>query len=178
MIIHKITYAGDTPLFSDFIVTQTGPMQLTISGGIFQITGQARILDKKKIPPAFFQDGRAELMPDGKRARVWLQNKITKQIKDKSKRRTIVGNTVVNIVAHSTKDKYYQIDLRSPSDTVMLVDVNSWFSNVRKNITPDLTHTLVFPFLVPVGTTDLSGIDIKCFKVLPGFPPEQPEWEV
>jgi len=178
MIKQRIIYSGDTPLFSDFAVTQTDPMQLTISGGDFQITGQAKILEKKKVPADFLADGRAELMPDGKRVRVWLQDKVTKQIKDKSKRRTILGQTTVNAVAHPTKSKTYRVDLRSPSDIVMLVQVQSWLEDEPEPITSDLTHTLVFPFVVPPGTTDLSGIDIEVFTVLPGFPPETPEWEV
>ena len=178
MIKQRIIHAGDTPLFSDFAVAQTGPMQLTISGGDFQITGQAKILGKNKIPLAFLTDGRAELMPDGKRVRVWLQDKVTKQIQDKSKRRKIVGQTTVNIVAHPIKSKTYRIDLRSPSDTIMLVQAQSWLKDDPEPITSDLTHMLVFPFVIPPGTTDLSGIDIEVFTVLPGFPPSTPEWEV
>jgi len=178
MIIQRIIHAGDTPLFSDFTVAQTGPMQLTISGGEFQITGQARVIDLGKVPNAFFTDGRAELMPDGKRARVWLQDKITKQIMDKSKRRTVAGQTLINVIAHPTMKKTYQIDLRSPSDTVMLVQVQSWLEGQPIPKTSDLTHILAFPFIVPPGTTDLTGIDIEVFTVLTGFPPPTPEWEV
>jgi len=178
MIKERKIYAGDTPLFSDFTVNQTGPMELTLSGGDFQITGQAKILEKNKVPSVFLTDGRAEMMPDGKRVRVWLQDKITKQPTDKSKRRTIVGQTVVNVVAHAIKNKAYQVDLRSPSDTVMLVQVQSWLEDQTRPITSDLTHILVFPFVVMPGTTDLSGIDIEVFTVLPDFPPGSPEWEV
>lgn len=178
MIKPRIIHAGDTPLFSDFTVTQTGPMQLTVSGGDFQITGQAKILEKGKIPAQFLTDGRAELMPDGRRVRVWLQDKATKKIKDKSKRRTIVGQTTINVIAHATKSKAYRVDLSSPSDTVMLAQVQSWLEDEQEPVTSNLTHTLIFPFMVPPGTTDLSGINMEVFTVLPGFPPATPEWEV
>jgi len=179
MLKNRIIYAGDTPLFSDFTVTQTGPMQLTISGGDFWITGQARIVDKHKVPSDFFDDGRAERMPDGKRVRVWLQDKQTKQIMDKSKRRKIVGQTVVNITSHPTKTKEYRIDLESPTDIVMQIKIKSWLENQPVDkYGPNYTHFIVLPFTIPAGTTDLSGIDIEVFTVLPGFPPSTPEWEV
>lgn len=179
MITDRIIYAGDTPLFSDFTVAQTGLMELTVSGGQFQITGQAKLVKVNKVPPAFFSDGRAEMMPDGERARVWNQDKVTKQIKDKSKRRTIVGNTTISVVAHPTKDKRYYIDLESPSDVVMLVQTRFEFVGDIVGAPPvNHTHMVVLPFIVPAGTTDLSGIPIEAIKILPGFPPEAPEWEV
>jgi len=178
MIVQRSIYAGDTPLFSDFSVAQTGPMQLTISGGTFQITGQARIVPGVKVPAEFFNDGRAELLPDGKRARVWLQDRVTKRIKDKSKRRKVTGNTLLNVTAHPNKDKYYKVDLRSPSDVVMQVQTKNWLADQDEPITNDLTHILIFPFKVVPGTTDLSGIDIEVFTVLPGFPDKSAEWEV
>lgn len=178
MIKKRIIHAGETPLFSDFTVAQTGPMQLTVSGGSFQITGQARVLPKEKVPREFLEDGRAEMMPDGKRVRVWLQDKATKKIESKSFRRVIVGNTVINIVAHPTKDKNYRIDLESPSDTVMMVSTKSWLAGqLDVSYGPNYSHFIVLPFVVPSGTTDLSGINIEVFTVLPGFPPKPLAWE-
>lgn len=176
-IVERAIYAGDTPLFSDFTVAQTGPMQLTISSGDFQITGHAKILEKEKVPAAFLTDGRAEMMPDGKRVRAWLQDKATKEIKNKSKRRTLVGQTVIDVVSHPSENKNYRVDLRSPSDMVMLIQVQSWLEDQAVPVTNDLTHVLVFPFVVPSGTTDLIGITIQVFRVLPGFPAPTPEWE-
>jgi len=179
MITERIIHAGNTPLFSNFTVTQTGPMQLTVSGGDFQITGQASIMKRGEVPPAFFTDGRAELMPDGVRARVWHQDKVTKVIKDRSKRRTIVESTVVNILSHPTKARAYEVNLLSPSDILMQIQVDSWLED-QPDVpqSPNYTHILVFRFVVPPATTNLSGIDIRVLKVLPGFPIQSPEWEV
>jgi hypothetical protein len=175
-IVDRVIYAGKTPLFSDFVVTQSGPMQLEISGGEFQITGQAKHFDPSDVPPEFFSDGRAEMDDEGK-ARVWLQDKVTKQLKDKSKRRRIAETTTVNITADLSKTKSYRIDLRSPSDIEMLIQTQSWLDGERAPATEDLTHTLVFPFKVPVGTTNLNDLKIEVFKVLPGRQPAPLPWE-
>ena len=96
-IIQRIIHAGDTPLTSTCLVTQTAPMELTISACSFTTTGQAKIVNVAKVIgsladrtlPDFagrFKSGMDELqnrvlagdieyMPDGKRVRGWLRDR-------------------------------------------------------------------------------------------------------
>ena len=106
-ITERIIYAGNTPLASDCQVTQTGPMQLTISICSWTTTGQGRIFNTIMSLPAqagvgslaeAIRQGNAEWLPGGFRVRGWLTNK-QGNIIEKSRIRTLPINTVLNIVA-------------------------------------------------------------------------------
>lgn len=169
-IIERVIHAGDTPLASTCTVTQTGPMELTVLACSFTTTGQARIVAKEKVPslPNEIAAGRVQMMPDGKRVRGWLRNK-DGTIIDKSKTHTAVTSTALIITAGDTWVVYLT---DGPGVTMPVV--------LQKAGDPrpaNFVEFIVMPFTVPIGTTDLSTIDIEVFTVKPDFPPPRPLFE-
>ena len=163
-ITQRIIHAGDTPLASNCQVAQTGPMQLTVSACSWTTTGQAKIVHESKVPNLKNEiaAGRVERMPDGVRVRGWLRN-AQGNIIEKSRTRFIPAKIILNIVAGETWVAYL---VNGPGRTMVVT--------LQKRGEPRPTGTLdyiLFPFVVPAGTTDLSAINIQVFTVLPGFPP-------
>ena len=162
-ITQRIIHAGDTPLASNCQVTQTGPMQLTVSTCLWTTTGQAKIIHESKVPNLKNEiaAGRVERMPDGVRVRGWLRN-AQGNIIEKSRTRFILAKVILNIVAGNTWVAYLA---DGPGVTMNVV--------LQKEEDPKPTGTLdyiLFPFTVPVGTINLNTINLEVFTVLPGFP--------
>ena len=161
-ITQRIIHAGDTPLFSDCAVTQTGPMELSVATCRWTTRGEAGIAPKEKVSDLSnkIAAGQAEMMPDGKRARWWLTDN-QGNIIDKSRTR-VLPPTVLSISAGNTW-VVYMVD--GPGVT-MTLRLQPW-----TGISPEgVLNYLLMPFKVPAGTTDLNTIDIEVFTVLPGFP--------
>ena len=169
-ITQRVIYAGDTPLASTCQVTQTGPMELTVVPCTFTTTGEARILSR--LDSAFaltgigpvakaLREGKAEW--HGNRVRVWLHDKDGKIIERSV---TYHLTTTASIIV-------------PPGDTYLVYLVKSnpglkMDAILRSEAAPrpaNHIHPLVFEFTVPMGTTDLSGIDIEVFTVRPGHAP-------
>ncbi len=163
-ITQRIIHAGNTPLASDCVVTQTGPMQLTVSTCSWTTTGQAKIVHESKVPNLSNEIavGNVERMPYSRRVRGWLQDS-QGNIIEKSRTRFIPVPVVLNITAGETWVAYL---VNGPGVTMAVV------LQKRGELRPAGTlDYILFPFVVPVSTTDLSGIDIEVFTVRPDFPP-------
>ncbi|KKK79944.1 hypothetical protein LCGC14_2828420 [marine sediment metagenome] len=162
-ITQRIIYAGDTPLASTCAVTQTGPMELTISACSFTTTGRAKIVHESKVSNLQSQitAGRVERMPDGKRIRGWIHDK-QGNIIEKSK--THVRNVATTVtVPGPGRWVIYLLDGPGINLDVIL----QLWEDPRPT---KYVEYIVMPFVVPVGTTDLNTIDLEIFTVLPGFP--------
>jgi hypothetical protein len=168
-----LIYSGDTPLSSTIVVEQSGPMQLTVRAGSFTTTGQARIVPAASVPDlqSLIEAGRAEMLPDGQRARIWLQegDRLLR-----SETLTLAADTVFDLASDPEEAKCYQamlgIDANGQPEIVMR-------SRYESDEYPDWpqgwqpVQELIFEFAVPPGCNDLSGIDIYVLRVEPGFPP-------
>ncbi len=163
VITQRIIHAGDTPLTSTCLVMQTAPMELTISKCAFTTTGQARIVHQSRVPSLKNEiaAGRVERMPDGKRVRGWLRDR-QGNIIEKSKTHILNVATTV-IVPGPGRWVVYLTDGPGTNLNVVL----QLFDDQRPS---NYIEFIVMPFVMPVGTTDLSSIDIEVFTVLPGFP--------
>jgi len=184
VMTQRIIHAGDTPLASTCRVTQTDPMELTVSKCSFTTTGQARIVNVAKAIGSFVDQtlsdemerlasglqelhnkvlaGEVEYMPDNKRVRGWLKDK-KGNIIDKAKTRVLSAEVVLTILAPGRWVVYL-----TGNPGIKLNVVLQLHSDPRP---ANFVEYIVMPFVVPVGTTDLSGIDIEVFTVRPGFPP-------
>ncbi len=170
-IVERVIYAGDTPLFSDCSLTQTGPMELTVTPCTFATTGQARIFSRIQSLPAqagigalasAVRQGRAEWMHGGQRIRGWLTDKQGNIIEKSATWRLPVTN-VITVIPGET----YFIYLIKKAGVTMEVALIA--RSVPKPI--GYIHYLAFEFEVPLGTTDLNSIEIEVFTVRPDFPP-------
>ena len=180
MIKHEMSkgkiYAGDTPLLSTIAVEQTGSMQLTIRAGYFRSTGQARILDAAQKPGLsdLIAANKAEMMPDGRRVRVWLQDANGNPI-DKSKTYTLAADVVLEIVSDPIYDTLYEIDLISDGAATKILMQSKLDDGIEDYADYPAgwsrVHDLIYKFRVPAGAADISGIDIFVLEVRPGFPP-------
>lgn len=161
-IIERIIYAGDTPLASTCTVTQTGPMELTISACSLTTTGQAKIIKREKVRnlPTDILAGRAEIMPDNKWVRVWLKNKNGNFI-NKSKTYTLLNPVVLTIPPGNT----WVVYLTSKPGSRMGVVFQSWTSPRPTNF----IEYIIIEFNVPIGTINLNTIDIEILTVKPNF---------
>ena len=162
-ITQRIIHAGDTPLASTCVVTQTAPMELTVSKCTFTTTGQAKVVDASKVPSLKNEiaAGRVERMPDGKRVRGWLRDK-QGNIIDKSK--THVRN-VATAVTIPGPGQWVVYLLDGPGINLDVV-LQLWEDQRPTNY----VEFIVMPFMVPVGTANLNQINLEVFTVLPGFP--------
>lgn len=165
VVLERIIYAGDTPLASSCTVSQTGPMELTISACSWTTTGQARIVAKSSVPDLSNEiaAGRAQMMLDGRRVRGWLTDK-DGNIIEKARTRSLPVVSVLAVPA-GQRSAIYLVDGPGITMTAQLIDFNN---DQRPAGTLDY---IVLPFNVPAGTTDLSGIDIEVFTVIPGQVP-------
>jgi hypothetical protein len=168
-----LIYSGDTPLSSTIVVEQSGPMQLTVRAGYLTTTGQARIVPMDSVSnlQALIEAGRAEMLPDGQRARIWLQDggRLLR-----SQTLTLAADTVFDLASDPDEAKYYQamlgIDANGQPEIVMR-------SRFDEDEYPDWpqgwqpVQELVFEFMVPPGCSDLAGTDIYVLRVEAGFPP-------
>ena len=149
-----LIYAGDTSLNITIKVEQTGPMQLTVRAGSFTSTGQRR---KNK-------DG--EFLP-------WIEE---------PKTYTLAADQVLNLMSNPDFDKYHDIDLVSDGIAVDVLARSKLNDGIEELATYPVgwkqVHDLILPFIVPAGTTNLAGVDIYVWTVLPGFPTEMPANEV
>ena len=170
-VTERVIHAGDTPLFSDCMVTQTGPMELTITPCTFTTTGEARIFSAWQSIRAWIDNGplaeaistgRAEWMPDGRRIRGWLTDK-QGNIIEKSVTWRLPTAAIITV---------------TPGDTYFIYLVKKAGVTMETALVPvsdsspvGYIHFLAFEFDVPAGTTDLSSIAIEVFTVRPNFPP-------
>lgn len=162
-LVDRVIFAGDTPLASTCTVAQTGPMELTVFPCSFTTTGQARIVSKGRVAdlPNKIAEGRAEMMPDGKRVRGWLRDR-QGNIIEKSKRLFLPTPAVTTVPTGNTYFLYL-VEKAGPTLGVVLLSM----SDARPE---KYVHYLAFEFTVPVGTTNLSSIAIEVFTVKSGFP--------
>jgi len=167
-ITQRIIHAGDTPLASTCKVTQTGPMQLTLSTCSWTTTGEGKILDRFEsafaalgvgLAAQALRENKAEW--HGSRVRVWLRDK-QDNIIERSRTRMLSVDVVLNIVAGETWVVYLVDGLGVTMNAVLLKN---------KELRPaGILDYILLPFTVPVGTTNLNTINIEVFTVLPGFP--------
>jgi len=163
VITQRIIHAGDTPLASTCVVTQAGPMELTISKCAFTTTGQAKIVDESKVPSLKNEiaAGRVERMPDGKHVRGWLRDR-QGNIIEKSK--THVRNAATTVTVPGPG--WWVIYLLDGPGVNLDVVLQLWEDPRPANF----VEYIVMPFVVPVGTANLNQVDLEVFTVLPGFP--------
>ncbi len=170
-ISDRVIYSGDTPLASDCKVVQTGPLELTVAPCSFTTTGQARVFGRVQSMPALIgvgplatavREGRAEWMQGGHRIRGWLTDK--------------QGNIIERSVTWRLPTA--AIITVTPGDTYFIYLVKKAGVTMETALLPvssprptGYIHYLAFEFTVPLGTTDLSGIEIEVFTVRPDFPP-------
>lgn len=161
-----LIYAGDTPLACSIPITQTGPMQLTVGAGTFVTTGEARI--GRYLPAVHDPElaaGRLELLPDGQRVRQWTVAPTT----------VVLGvDAVITVTADAMRVKEYLVELCVRGGDVDVVGRSRFLpEGVRRPLPPGwvAVHLLVYPFLVPPGTTALDQLAIPVLSILPGFPP-------
>ncbi len=170
-ITEQTIYAGDTPMFSNCSVEQTGPMELTVMPCSWTTPGLARVFSILESLPAqiglgelgkALRENKAEWLPGHQRVRVWWRDAEDNIIK-KSRTRVLSVPKVLTITA-GTFWVVYMVD--GPGVTMDIV-LQPW-----KVERPDNTlDYLIFEFDVPVGTTDLNTIDLEVFTVRPDFPP-------
>ena len=170
-IVDRVIYSGNTPLFSDCRVVQTGPMQLTVPPCTFTTTGRAKIISALEALPAQVGVGRlakaiseneAEWLPDGLRVRVWIKDEQGDVITRSLTYRLPVANTI-NIIAGNV---YVILLTKAGGITMTAVLTTSWDPNAV-----DYVHILATEFEVPLGTTDLSNVRIPIFTVKQGQRP-------
>lgn len=176
-ITERVIYAGDTPLYSDCTVVQSGPLELTVPPCMFTTTGQAKIFNRLQSLPAMVgagplaaavRDGKAEWMRDGLRIRAWIRDKQGKIIE----RAVTYQLPVASVITVPPGDTYFIYLVENPGkkmDTVLLPTNAPSPSNY--------VHYLAFEFTVPLGTINLSGIKIEVFTVRPSFPPARSMFE-
>ena len=181
-ITQRIIHAGDTPLFSDCVVTQTAPLTLRIETCMWRTTGQARIVDAAKVVGILADKnlldessrirsglkelnlrvdaGEMEYMPDGKRIRGWLKNKDGSFV-GKSENRVLTPITIVWPADGQTHLVYL---VGGPGATMQ-----AELALHGETQPAGFIDFLIFETLVPVGATDFVT-DVEVFTVLPGFP--------
>ncbi|HEB26529.1 MAG TPA: hypothetical protein ENI05_01960 [Porticoccus sp.] len=168
-ITQRIIHAGDTPLFSDCGVTQTGPMELTVTPCTFTTTGEARIASRLNsvfaltgIGPVAqaLREDKAEW--HGNRVRAWLRDK-QGNIIEKSVTWRLPTVEIIGVTPGETYFLYLIEDVGVTME-VLLIPVSS-------PRPAGYIHYLAFEFTVPLGTTNLSSVDIEVFTVRPDFPP-------
>jgi len=170
MIIQRTIYAGDTPLESTIVVEQTGPMQLTVRAGHFTTTGQARIVPLSPQVEELIAAGKAERLPDGLRALVWLVDRDGSPI-ELSQTYVLESDQVLDLVSHPSYDKFYRVELVFNGISVDMLAMSRIDAYPMPPTGWREVHDLVFEFGVPAGATSLSDIEIPVLTVLPGFPP-------
>lgn len=169
-----LIYAGDTPLSSTIVVEQTGPMQLTVRAGYLTTTGQARIVPAASVPDleALIEAGRAEMLPDGQRARIWLEGADGEPLC--SETLTLAADTVFDLASDPDEAKCYQVMLGIDANGQPEALARSRFADDEYPDWPQgwqPVQELVFEFMVPPGCSDLAGTDIYVLRVEAGFPP-------
>ena len=149
-------------------------MQLTVRAGYLTTTGQARIVTAASVPDleTLIAAERAEMLPDGQRARIWLEGADGEPLC--SETLTLAADTVFDLASDPDEAKCYQamlgIDANGQPEIVMR-------SRFDEDEYPDWpqgwqpVQELVFEFMVPPGCSDLAGTDIYVLRVEPGFPP-------
>lgn len=174
-ITERIIYAGDTPLASDCQLTRTGPMELTVVPCTFTTTGQAKIMSR--LDSAFALTGLGSVAQalredkaewHGNRVRAWLRDKNGEIIERSITYRLTTSNSMLVPVGGP-----YFIYLVKKSSLKMEVILLS----TRAPRPANYIHILAFEFPVPLGTTNLSGIDMEVFTVKPDFPPAKSLFE-
>lgn len=172
-VVERVIHSGDTPLFSDCKVTQTGPMELTVAPCTFTTTGEAKVFGVAESLPAMvgigplanaLREGKAEWMSGSLRVRAWLRNG-QGNIIERSRTRFLPVAAVTVVPAGNV---YFLYLIEKPGPTLGVVLMSTSSPRPLNYI-----HILAFDFTVPVGTTDLSGIEIEVFTVKPGFPPSK-----
>ena len=172
-IVDQVTYAGDTPLFTDCRIIQTGPMELTVEPCTFTTTGNAKIFDALRALPAqigvgklaqAIRDGKAEWMLNNLWIRAWVQDK-QGNIIERSVTYHLPVAAVLTIVPG---DEYYIYLQKAGGVTMVAVVVPN-----RHKMALATVHPLSYEITVPAGTTDLSTITIEVFTVKPDFPPRK-----
>ena len=173
-----LIYAGDTPLALSVAVEQTGLMQLTVRAGSFTSTGQARIRDYVPDPPGLsahdvlIATGKAEMLPDGTRIRVWSQDAAGVPT-DKAKTYTLTTDQVVNVTSDPLTPVAYDVDLISDGAATDVLVKRKVVGVEEYGDGPagwTKVHELLFEFVLPPGCADVTPIDIYALTVKPGFP--------
>lgn len=172
--VHRgLIYAGDTPLACDIVAEQTGPMQITIRAGSFTTTGQALI---RPYDPATHDEmtvrGDAELLPDRKRVRVWLQGADGIPV-DKATTYTLATDQVIDLTSDPLTPVAYDIDLISDGAQADVLVKRRRVGAEQYGDPPagwTKVHELLFEFVLPAGTVDITAVDIYALSVKPGFP--------
>ena len=167
-ITQRIIHAGDTPLASTCTVVQTDSMELTVSACSFTTTGEAKIIDRfESVFAALGAGPVAQALREnkaewyGSRVRVWLRDKQGNIIE----RSATYILPVANLITVPIGGPYFIYLVKNPG-----LKMEAILLSTRAPRPTNYVHYLAFEFTVPAGTTDLSGIEIEVFTVLPGFP--------
>ena len=161
-----LIYAGDTPLACTIAVEQTGPMQLTMRAGSFTSTGQARIRDYDPRHEALLTTGDAEMLPDGKRVRVWINGQ-------KAQTYTLAADQVIALTSDPLKLVAYDVDLISDGTQTDVLVKRKVVGVEEYGDQPagwQKVHELLFEFVLPPACADVTPIDMCALTVKPGFP--------
>ena len=161
-------YAGDTPLACSIVVEQTGPMQLTAWAGSFTTTGQARV---RTYDPthhdALLVAGAAEMLPDGKRVRVWINGQ-------KAQTYTLAADRMIDLTSDPLAPVAYDVDLISDGMQTAVLLRRKVVGVEEYGVPPpgwQKVHELLFEFTLPPACADLTSIPVYVVTVLSGFPP-------
>lgn len=167
-------YAGDTPLACSITVEQTGPMQLTVRAGSFTTTGHALIRDyDPTLHDPLLAAGKAEKLPDLKRLRIWIQNASGTPI-EQAATYVLAADQIVDLTSDPVFPVAYALDLMSDGVAMQVLVKRRIVGIGEYGGQPPgwrTVHALAFEFMLPPGTTDISGVEIFALTVHPGFPP-------
>ena len=171
----RIIHAGDTPLFSDCNITQTGPMELTVTPCTFTTTGEAKIVSR--LDSAFALTGLgpvAEALREGKAE--WHGNRVRAWLRDKNgniiERSATYHLPVASLITVPPGDTYFVYLVKNPG-----LKMEAILLPANAPRPANYVHHLAFEFAVPPGTTNLSGIEIEVFTVLSGSAPTKGMFE-
>lgn len=174
-VVHRgLIYAGDTLLSSSIDVVQTGPMQLTVRAGSFTTTGQSWI-GTYHAPEhgVLVATGQAKLLPDGRRIRIWLQGLGGLPVV-RSWAYVLSADYIVNLTSDPIRTVAYVVDLVGQDQTAD-VWVKRKIVGIGEYGAPPAgwmkLHELVFEFLLPPGTSNLTPVEMYVLRVRSGFPP-------
>lgn len=172
-ILPQTIYAGDTPLASTCALQHIPPLTLQVGPCQFTTTGQARILPVTPETAALVSAGKAELLPDGMRMRQWLERD---GVPLRSVTATLPAEAVFTLTPHPLFPTDYLVDLvRVDTTRAMSVLLRSQIADgLQRFASLPAGLSLLQPFTafrLPAAALTLTGVTIRVFTVVPGFPP-------
>lgn len=165
-----LIFSGDTPLACDIVTEQTGPMQITVRAGSFTTTGQARIRPYvPNVHDPMIAAGRGERLTDG-RVRGWITKSGVPV--DKAKTYTLAVDTIVTLTSDPVRPVAYNVDLIGQGVNADVFVKRKVGIEQYGSPPPGWkkVHELVFEFVIPPGSVDITVTEVYTLVVIPGFP--------